>query len=232
MSKRLILGVLLAVVALFAAACELEEEAEEPDVTATPAAEATSTAQPTPTPDVRAELERLRLEEDAKPRFEGVLNGIQVYATGSPSPPGREWACTDAKPEEIQHVDMSAVAGTAMEIVPTYLPAGADEVSSTLPSVICKGTVAYVEREWSIRDKGADLFIARREGERVIDIDASYERVATATVAGKPAVVVAPLTADGYGYSMAILAEDFGITVVRVFGLPLEETIKIAEGLR
>jgi hypothetical protein len=31
---------------------------------------------------------------------------------------------------------------------------------------------------------------------------------------------------------MVIVAEDFGITVVSAFGLPLEETIEIAEGLK
>jgi hypothetical protein len=216
MTRRLLLGVLLAVVALLLAACEVEEEAEEAEVT--------------PTPDARAELERLRLEEEAKPRFEGVVNGIRLYPTGSASPPERTWACSDAKPEEIQHVDMSAVAGTAMEIVPSYLPPGAEETSSALPPVICKGTVAYVQRDWNMPGDGL-FFIARREGQRVIDIDASAERVSPTTIGGKPAVLVAPLAADGYGPSAAIVAEEFGLTVVSAVDLPLKETVKIAEGL-
>lgn len=187
--------------------------------------------QPEPTPDIRLEQERLRLEEEAKPRFEGVVNGIRLYPTGA-EPVQRKWACTGARPEEVQEVLMSRVAGTPMEIVATYVPPGAEEVPAVWPPVVCKGTLAYVQREWVIRAEGADFSIQRRQGERVVDIDASADRVSAATVGGKPAVLVEPITPDGYGYSMVIVAEDFGITAVVAFGLPLEETIKIAEGLK
>jgi hypothetical protein len=181
--------------------------------------------------DIVLEQQRIREEELAKPRFEGVVNGIRLYATNADVPPQRNWACTGATPEEVEHVSMDAVAGTPMEIIPTYLPAGAEEVDAALPPVICKGTVAYVEREWIIRRDDADFRIQCREGERVVDIDASADRVSASTVRGKPAVLVEPLTPDGYGRSIVIMAEDFGFTVVSAFGLPLEETVKIAEGL-
>jgi hypothetical protein len=239
--KRAVVGglaVLVAGIALFLVGCDVEKEVEEIDVTPTLTAEASPTPQATPTvtPPIdelerrRLEEERLRLEEEAKPRFEGVVNGIRLYSTKTENPQ-REWACADAKPEEVQHVDMSAVAGTPMEIVPTYLPPGAEESFMTLPPVICKGIVAYVEREWAVRDKSVHVFIARYEGERVIGVDASAERVSAATVAGKPAVLVKPVL-EGDDYSTVILAEDFGMTIVGVFGLPLDETIKVAEGLK
>lgn len=99
------------------------------------------------------------------------------------------------------------------------------------PPVACKGILVSVEREWVIRGKDADFRISRRQGEHAIAIDASAERVSAATVGGKPAVLKKPLTAEGYGRSSVIVAEDFGLTVVSAFGLPLEETVKIAEGL-
>jgi len=220
MSKRLILGVLSAVVAGLAVplvGCEVEET------------EPTPTAQATPTPDIRAELERLRLEEDAKPRFEGVLSGIRLY-TGGGKDVERKNACSDAKPEEVQHLDMSAVVGTPMEIDPSYLPASAEEQPTMWPPVACKGIVTDVERWWVIPGKG-NLFIARRQGEQAVASSSSADRVSAGTVGGKPAVLVAPLTPEGYGQSVVIIAEDFGLTIVFADGLPLDETVKVAEGL-
>ncbi|MGD0205867.1 MAG: hypothetical protein ABSB57_05475 [Dehalococcoidia bacterium] len=183
--------------------------------------------EPTPTPvglaalpSVVAEQERLRLDEAAKPTFEGVVNGIRLYPTDAQPAVQRKSACTDAKPEEVEQLTMSAVAGTPMEIMPSYLPAGAEEVPAMWPPVACKGTVANVERQWIIRGEGF-FIISRRQGEQAIDIDASAGRVSPATIAGKPAVLVEPLTPEGYGYSMVIVAEDFGLTVIGADGLPL-----------
>lgn len=197
---------------------------------APPAEPSPTPVEPEPTPDLFLEWERARQEELAKPTFEGVVNGIRLYPTG-PEPLPRESACTGAGPEEIEYLPMSAIAGTPMDIIPTYLPAGAEERPPVWSPMACNGIVVNVEREWVIRGKG-DFFIARRQGERVTSIDASAERVSAATVGGKPAVLVEPITPDGYGYSMVVMAEDFGITVVVAFGLPLEETVKIAERLK
>ena len=183
-------------------------------------------------PDVRQEWERIRLEEAAKPTFEGVVNGIRLYSLDAEAAVQRESACNYVKPEELEYVTMSDVAGTPMEIVPTYLPAGAEEVDPMWPPMVCKGILASVERQWLVRGKGVDIFIYRRQGEHATATDASPERVSAGTVSGKPAVLVEPLTPEGYGYSSVIVAEDFGLTVVSAFGLPLEETIKIAEGLK
>lgn len=99
-----------------------------------PAGPSPTPAQPEPTLDPLRELERLRLEEAAKPRFEGVVNGIRLYPTDAEPAVQRKWACTGAKGEGVEEVPMSAIAGTPMEIVPTYLPAGAEEIPSHLPA--------------------------------------------------------------------------------------------------
>jgi hypothetical protein len=125
---------------------------------------------------------------------------------------------------------MSAVTGTPLEIDPTYLPAGSEEIPATFGPTICKGIVAHVQREWVIRGKG-DFYIIRYQGQHAFEVDAPPERISAATVDGKPAVLVEPLV-EGYDYSTVILSEDFGFTVVAVFGLSLQETVRIAEGLR
>jgi hypothetical protein len=182
-------------------------------------------------PDIIAERDQLTREEAAKPRFEGVVNGIRLYSLSAGPDVQRKDACSDAKPEEAEELTLSDVAGTSMEIIPTYLPAGAEEQSPMEPPVACKGIVVSVQRWWIIRGKGFFL-ISRREGEQAIDTDTSADRVSAATIGGKPAAVVAPVAPDGFGPSMVIVAEDFGITIVFADGLPLEETVKIAEGLK
>jgi hypothetical protein len=219
MTKRLILGAFLAValgVGSFFAAYQLWPDGGQTEAQ----------------PDVRLEWERIRLEEAAKPTFEGVVNGIRLYGLDADAAVQRKDACSDASRDQVEHLSMSEVAGTPMEIVPAYLPAGAEEVDPMWPPVACKGILASVERQWSIRGKDVDIYIRRRQGEHAIATDASPERVSAGTVAGKPAVLVEPLTPEGYGYSAVIVAEDFGLTVVSAFGLPLEETVKIAEGLK
>jgi len=186
--------------------------------------------QATPTPASRLELERLRLEEEAKPRFDGVLNGIRLY-TGGGRNVERKNACTGAGPDAAQEVPMDAIVGTPMEIAPSYLPANAKEQPPMWPPVGCNGIVTDVERWWVIPGKG-NLFIARRQGEHAVASGSSADRVSAATVGGKPAVLVAPLTPDGYGQSLVIVAEDFGLTIVFADGLPLAETVKVAEGLK
>jgi len=231
MTKRIVVGVLLAAVAALLLACQVEQEAEDTDVTPAVTAAASSTPLPNPTlPPLAAEQERLRQEEDAKPKFEGVVNGIRLYPTGGGASERKD-ACSDAKGEDVQQVTMDAVAGTVMEITPTYLPDGAEEQAQMWPPVVCKGVLTSVERWWTIRGK-ATFFIARRQGEQAIDTGASADRISSATVGGKRAAVVKPLTPAGYGWSMVIVAEDFGLTVIGADGLPLDETVKIAEGLR
>ena len=181
--------------------------------------------------DIMAERDQLMREEAAKPRFEGVVNGIRLYSLAAGPALQRKDACWGAKPGEGEELTMSAVAGTPMEIIPTYLPPGAEEVDPMEPPVACKGIVVSVQRHWIIRGKG-DFFIWHREGEQAIATDASADRVSAATVGGKPAVLVAPLAPDGFGLSTVIVAEEFGLTLVVGLDLPLEETVKIAEGLK
>jgi hypothetical protein len=181
--------------------------------------------------DIMAERDQLMREEAAKPRFEGVVNGIRLYSLAAGPDLQRKDACWGAKPGEAEELTMSAVAGTPMEIIPTYLPPGAEEVDPMEPPVACKGTVVSVQRHWIVRGEG-DFFITHRQGEQAIQVDTSADRVSAATVGGKPAVLVAPLAPDGFGPSVVVVAEDFGLTSVVALDLPLEETMKIAEGLK
>jgi len=58
---------------------------------------------------------------------------------------------------------------------------------------------------------------------------ADRERISAGTVAGRPAVLVAPAQPGQYRGAMVIVAEEFGLTVVRASSL--QEAKQIAEGL-
>lgn len=64
-------------------------------------------------------------------------------------------------------------------------------------------------------------------------INASAERVRAGQVNGRPAVFVLPQVDDPlFADSMVIVAEPFGITVVIGEGLPFDEVLKVARGIR
>jgi len=185
MSKRLVLSIslVLVVCGIAAGTVVIASQGNEP---------------PEGVSDIILEREQAREEEEAKPRFEGVVNGIRLYPTNAEPAVYRESACNYVSPEEREYVTMSEVAGTPMEITPTYLPAGAEETDPMWPPMICKGILASVERRWVIRDEGADFFIARRQGEHAADTTASADRISAGTIGGKPAVLVEPITPEGY----------------------------------
>ena len=69
---------------------------------------------------------------------------------------------------------------------------------------------------------------------------ASIDRIQALEVAGKPAVVIGPIPGEPAALGLdadiwagkLILVEDFGITIIQTGGVPFEEVIKIAEGIR
>ena len=171
MTKRLLLVVLLAVVALFLAACEVEEEAEEPDVTPTPAT-------PTVTPlDLDWEKAEQAAEADmAKPRFRGQLGDFEVVGPNTAT----NYPC----PEPYQ-------PGTNPEQSELYfdLPGA---VIDTVGS--CEGTVisitAGVSAEGSGTLVGRVYFVSLPFGQ---SFDAPAERLELMTVAGRPALAMLPI---------------------------------------
>jgi hypothetical protein len=50
-------------------------------------------------------------------------------------------------------------------------------------------------------------------------------------VAGRKAVLVKPTTPDGFGESVIVVAEPWGITLLDAVGMTLGELQRIAEGL-
>jgi hypothetical protein len=173
MTKRFFVCMLLAVMALFLAACEVEEEAEEPEVTPTPAA-------PTATPaDLDWEKAERAMEADnAKPRFRGELGDFAVVEPNTtPGYPCPEPYGPLVNPEQSE--------------LYFELPGA---VIDTATSGSCQGTVisitAFVPDETSGTRVGRGYFAS-------LPLDLSFnapaDRLKLMTVAGKPALAMLPI---------------------------------------
>ena len=185
MTKRLLLGVLLAVVALFLAACEVEEEAEEaeePDATSTVTAEASPTPQATsratPVDLDWGAAERAAEADMAKPRFRGELGDFVVVepntGSGYPCPEPYGPVVNPERPElyfDLPGAMIDEVGSASCQGVIFSITAGVpDETGGTL---VGRGYFVSVPLEESF--------------------DAPAERLKLITVAGKPALAMLPI---------------------------------------
>ena len=78
---------------------------------------------------------------------------------------------------------------------------------------------------------GDGYLVVLADGPLEWPVGASRERISAGTVAGRPAVLVAPTQPGPYGGAMVIVTEDFGLTVVSRTS-SLEQALEIAESLR
>lgn len=184
------------------------------------------------------------LAEAAKPRFNQQLGEILV----GPDIDMGDLCPGPTKPDDIP---MDTITGSSVELSPIYLPARA-RIEHT-EAAACDGkpslaTVEYfipaVEEDLRrVRDGEITFFEARHSGivilHRRIRPEASFqsfkpsERMRADTVAGRPAVLVEPMFAEGYGRAEVIIwdAESSTMTVVQTTDFTLGEAVKIAEGL-
>ena len=169
--------------------------------------------------------------EDEAPRFDGTLNGIRI----APTLPRGGASCGPG--DRAGYVDRDAVRGEAVEIAPSYLPAGtvagAETVLACPNGTVLEHVIEYeVPTDYTLERFGGGMAIVRGvTGEPRFALDASAERARTAEIAGRPAVVFRPLSEDGFGPSAVIVAEPWGVTAVQAYGLTEDEVVRIAEGL-
>ena len=185
------------------------------------------------------------LAEDAKPRFDQVINGIAIGPTvkGEGCPGG-------VKSDEI---GVQATVGTAVEISPAYLPAGA------VPSGIehyyaCSGTpvnaqvyyyIAPDEDQMQRVSRGELTFFQAQHGgwfaiARLQTPTPLYfgggiasERFHPGSVNGYPAAIGAPIFAEGFGPAAVLVWDEDRqlLTIVEGGDLTVDELTRIAEGV-
>jgi hypothetical protein len=174
--------------------------------------------------------------ERQKPPFRGTLNGIRLHQVDDRVE--IPWWVDRAACGQVQIVEFEAAKGTPLYFEPTYLPKGAVLSSQMGPgpgtdATVCErsGEVIGAGQHYQLPSGSLDIFRNRAAHEWFIN--ASAERVRAGEVNGRPAVFVLPEVDDPlFAHTMVIVAEPFGITVVIGEGLPFDEVLKVARGVR
>lgn len=196
-------------------------------------------------PRVRAplsgdEITRLLTENAEKPRFDGTVHGWRLAPDRTLEAEGlverglsRDCAATEA----------SAEIRTDLDFTVAYLPANikiADVVGPT--KWICGGEGLSVQFSYRLDTPlgSGDLMVWRAKwGNRMLAAYAADGSVEEATISGHPAIVIHPAEDEyGLGTGVVIVIEDDAgpeytlLTVSADNGVPFEELLKIAEGIR
>ena len=193
-------------------------------------------------------------EDAQKARFNQEINGILVgpgtdgeFGTGVEP----ELDLCDEMGVKPQPAAAERAVGTVLDVNPVYLPEGVRlSPSATAVEVMeCGGTVISVAKYYHVPGKfdekdtsglplwsGGDFSIWRLLSTRhAFPLSGAAERIGPISIKGRPGVLMRPvMPADvdiGMGDAAIVIAEDFGLTVIQGTGLPLNEFIKIAEGL-
>jgi hypothetical protein len=172
-------------------------------------------------------------EDDARPRFDQVVNGFTI----GPNVQTASSALCEAAGVSSEFALPEDARGTDADFTPRYLPAEAELVSGE--ALACGGTIVGLMRTYWVPP---DLSIPRWGGyvdivksltaEPVLHSDGPAARIKAAEVAGRPAVIVEPLTADGFGYSMLAIRDDGRhIIVIYANGITARDLVLIGEGL-
>jgi hypothetical protein len=191
---------------------------------------------PIPIDDIRRILE----EESAKATFDGVVQGWRLAPDNILEAEGRLDRNLSRKCEP-RMVDGDAE--TALDFTLTYIPAKIEvQDAPEVTKWSCDGEALSVTYLYSVETALGlgDLMVYRAIwGQRSLDLLAPSDKVTEGSVNGAPAIFVAPADAKtGLGTGQIIVIEDDTgpeFTVLRVSadnGIPFEELVKIAEGIR
>ena len=156
-------------------------------------------------------------EDNAKPRFKGVVNGIRLYPFGD----------SDVK----NHCGGSDFEGfdTREGLRFGYLPPGTFAHTPQYAPICPDGSVAGYGQEFAVYNASFNVWYS--VGELAFVHGAPADRIEGQTVAGRPGVVIRPVSAAGVGQSWVAFPLADGIVVVDAVDMPLEEIMRIAEGI-
>ena len=216
----------------------------------------------TPTPDDIPEIDTTepgwdqpyREEWRAKPRYDQVINGIEV----GPNVTRTGLACGPGSEQEFRLGQAEDAEGTLLEISPTYLPPGGHILDEPLDDhafvncnarLISSGLSVGVSAEpdaLSRLEAGESWFAVRTGG--IINVhkrlfapgvtpgeaaNLPAEHWYADTIAGLPAAVGRPIIDAGLGSSAVLIwdPDDSLLTTVYARDLSLEDVLKFAEGV-
>jgi hypothetical protein len=109
-----------------------------------------------------------------------------------------------------------------------YLPPGTWEEGPQVATVCPDGSISSFGQGFQIA--GGTLNVTHFNQHRALLSHSSLQRIKEAKIAGKPAIVVEPVTEWGFGESTVAIITDGGILAFYASFLPLDQTMKIVEG--
>ena len=161
--------------------------------------------------------------EKGKPQFEGTVNGIRLWSS--------EHGYTDGSVKVVCGGGDYAEWRLVEKLVFTYLPPGTAAEGPQQEVLCADGSVAGAGQHFVVTD-GPTFRIWYESGERAFANEATAKGVQAATVQGRPAVIVRPLTEEGFGRTWVVFATKNGMIQVDAIDMPLDQALKIAEGVR
>jgi hypothetical protein len=158
--------------------------------------------------------------DQGKPAFDGEVNGFRLYdfdgASKDVEYPNIWCNASDYKTVEAFRLD--------------YVPPGTYANGSQQQATCVDGTPAFATQQFSSSLASWSVTYYPVLAKAIPSIVAS-ERVSAGTVHGRPAVVIRPIISEGNGTSFVAFDFGKGWAVISATEMPLDETLKVAEGL-
>jgi hypothetical protein len=160
--------------------------------------------------------EALLPAEEGKPVFEGDVNGLRLVDVTNPSIPA-PGVCAEASQAKVDWLNV------------THLPPGTKAYTPPV-AVYCEdGSIGGAYQEFSYTY--GSIGVAYWPGDPIVYNSVSADRVEAGTIQGRPAVFMKPLIEEGTGAAALAFLTDRGFILLQTTYLPLDQMIKIAEGI-
>jgi len=162
----------------------------------------------------------LAAEDAKKPDFEGTIAGVRLYSFAhalSDSAVDRKWCVVDR-------------FVTADDVVINYVPPGTYANGPEYAGICLDGSVSFIQQDFTT--KHGSFEVKFYYGEAAFGHDASADRIVEQAVDGTNAVVIKPLTEEGFGRGWVAEASGQGVFVVDGRNLPVSELTRILGGIK
>ncbi len=171
--------------------------------------------------------------DEAEPRFDGEVSGLRIGPDVERVLPS--WLPCLTPNDLTRIVAPGIAAGALIDVVPDHLPVNArleEEELMFCGDVPVTAMTTYTFPASSESSAwGGRVSIFRAVGGHQLPQQWAADRVHAAQIAGRPAVIVSPITSDGWGTAAIYLREPWGFTSIESTGLTTEELIQIANSL-
>lgn len=159
-------------------------------------------------------------EAEGEQPFEGDIAGFRLYTAASISadPSVERRSCRVETFVEVERLKIE------------YLPPGTSAFGPQYAGVCGDGSIPWLGREFSGAHGSFDVFYVA--GEPAFEHDAPARLIRQSEINDRPALVIEPPLAEGFGRSWVAIQFTGGFVLIDSRDMPMEQTLKIAEGVK